>query len=212
MVAVGCAVCGCAAGAPGRGTSSGVGGAPGGAGTTGLGGTPDLGGHGGTDASAGAAAGAAAGGDGAAETVDATPPRDAGSADAPVDAGAPSDACAALFCDDFESYATPGAPGGPWKLTLVAGGTVSVDTAHAHSGKNAVHVMNPGGAANERAVMGLEGAPLFPMPHNTFFGRMMIYVARVPSKTVHWTIIQGEGAVVPGYPTFTQAVYRYGGQ
>jgi hypothetical protein len=72
--------------------------------------------------------------------------------------------------------------------------------------------MNPGGTANERAVMGLEGAPLFPMPHNTFFGRMMIYVARVPSKTVHWTIIQGEGAVVPGYPTFTQAVYRYGGQ
>jgi hypothetical protein len=42
------------------------------------------------------------------------------------------------------------------------------------------------------------------------YGRMMIYVTQVPADVVHWSILQGEGAV-PGM-NITWAVYRYGGQ
>jgi hypothetical protein len=163
-------------------------------------------------ASAGGAGAAGNADDGAAGTGGVT---DGGSTDVAsgADAAPTTGACGgALFCDDFDSYAASGNPGGMWKTSTQAGGTLSVDTTHAHSGKNAVHVMNPGGAAFERAFMSLEGAPLFPLAHNTFFGRMMIYVTKVPANTVHWTIIQGEGSKVPGFPDLTQAVYRYGGQ
>jgi hypothetical protein len=137
---------------------------------------------------------------------------DGGNADATTD-GPTVDPCAtALFCDNFDSYNAPGNPGGMWKTSVQAGGTVSVDTAHARSGTKAVHVVNPGGAAYERAFISLEGAPIFPISHNTIFGRMMIYVTRVPSNTVHWTMIQGEGTKVAGFPNITDAVYRYGGQ
>ena len=127
------------------------------------------------------------------------------------------DSCAtALYCDDFESYASPGNPGRMWQTSTAYGGntngTVSVDTAHFYSGKNAVHFSTPGNATNEHAFIMLEGAPYFPVPQNTFFGRMMIYVARVPTSTVHWTMVEGQGTMVPGFPNLTEAVYRYGGQ
>jgi len=211
--------CDKAANRPGSTGASGASGA-------GAGGTAGLSGTGGSSAgSPGGAAGTATAGSSAGNvgTAGAAGGTDAG-AGGSLDGGAsdvgagldgaPADGgCgAAFFCDDFESYAAAGNPGGMWKTSTMAGGTVSVDTAHAHSGKNAVHVMDPGGAAYERAFISLEGAPYFPLPHNTLFGRMMIYVTKVPSNTVHWTIIQGEGAVVPGFPNLTQAVYRYGGQ
>jgi len=135
-----------------------------------------------------------------------------GDAEAGSEGGAGSACATALYCDNFDSYSAPGNPGGMWKTSTQARGTLSVDTTHAYSGKNAVHVTNPGAAAFERAFMSLEGAPIFPLPHDTLFGRMMIYVTRVPTSTVHWTIIQGEGSMVPGFPNITQAVYRYGGQ
>jgi hypothetical protein len=99
-----------------------------------------------------------------------------------------------------------------WKSSTQSGGTLSVDTLHAYSGKNAVHVLDPGAAAFERAFISLEGAPIFPLPHNTMFGRMMIYVTKVPATTVHYSLISGEGSMVPGFPNLTQAFYRYGAQ
>jgi hypothetical protein len=117
-----------------------------------------------------------------------------------------------LYCDNFDSYTAPGNPGGMWKVSTQSGGTLSVDTTHAYSGKNAVHVMDPGTVSFERAFMSLEGAPIFPLANNTMFGRMMIYVTRVPTGTVHYSLISGEGSMVPGFPNLTQAVYRYGAQ
>src|SRR5882672_2071408 len=52
--------------------------------------------------------------------------------------------------------------------------------------------------------------PVFPVPGNGFFGRMMMYATQAPADVVHWTIVQGEGPV-PG-KNITNAVYRYGGQ
>jgi len=141
--------------------------------------------------------------------------KDAGANDAPSgsDGGSPPDGCGtALLCENFDSYTAPGNPGGMWKVDTLAGGTVSVDTAHAYSGKNAVHVMTPGTASYERAYIALRGAPFFPLAKNVIFGRMMIYVTKVPTGTVHWSLIQGEGTMVPGIPTATDAVYRYGAQ
>src|SRR5262249_35033944 len=138
--------------------------------------------------------------------------RDGGNGDATND-GPPADPCAtALYCDNFDSYTAPGNPGGMWRTSVQAGGTVSVDTTHARSGPNRVHVTTRGAAAFERVFISLGGAPIFPISHNTIFGRMMIYVTRVPANTVHWTIIQGEGTMVAGFPAITDAVYRYGGQ
>jgi len=189
---------GSSAGAPGVG-GSGVGGSGGAsAGLAGSGQAGVSGGGGGDDAGQ---AGAGTGG-----------VRDGGNGDATND-GPMVDPCAtALYCDNFDSYTAPGNPGGMWRTSVQAGGTVSVDTTHARSGANAVHVTNPGGAAYERAFISLEGAPIFPIANNTIFGRMMIYVTRVPATTVHWTMIQGEGTRVAGFPNITDAVYRYGGQ
>jgi hypothetical protein len=140
--------------------------------------------------------------------------QDGGASDAAAPDGAPAgNGCAtALFCDNFDSYTAPGNPGGMWKSSTQSGGTLSVDTLHAYSGKNAVHVMDPGTAAYERAFISLEGAPIFPLPHDTMFGRMMIYVTKVPTTTVHYSLISGEGSMVPGFPNLTAAYYRYGAQ
>lgn len=124
--------------------------------------------------------------------------------------GSGGNPCAtAIFCDDFESYAAGAAPKGPWKVTTNQG-TVAVDTMHAHSGKNAVHALTTGAQAYESAFMGLEGAPIFPVSNDGFFGRMLIYATQVPADVVHWTIVQAEGPV-PGQ-NITKAYYRYGGQ
>jgi hypothetical protein len=130
---------------------------------------------------------------------------------------ASDDPCAkAIYCDNFDSYTSPGNPGGDWITSTDYGGNtngvVSVDTLHAYSGAKSVHFTTPGSASDEHAFITLQGAPRFPVANNTFFGRMMIYVAKVPVNTAHWTMIQGLGTTVPGFPSLTEAVYRYGGQ
>jgi hypothetical protein len=178
----------------GGGTSDGGAGAAGRAGSGGAAGA--AGGAGGTGGGAGAAGGTA----GAA----------GGGAGAPGGAGSGADSCAtAIFCDDFEAYAAGAAPKGQWKVTT-NNGTLAVDGTHAHSGKNAIHALTTGAQAYESAYMGLVGAPVFPVPQNGFFGRMMTYATQAPTDVVHWTIIQGEGPV-PAH-NITNAVYRYGGQ
>jgi hypothetical protein len=127
------------------------------------------------------------------------------------------DACAkAIACDNFDAYTAPGNPGGDWVTsTQYSGnnnGMVSVDTTHAYSGANAVHLSTPGNTSFEHAFITLQGAPRFPVAGNAFFGRMMVYVTKLPANTVHWTMIQGLGTMVPGFPNLTEAVYRYGGQ
>jgi hypothetical protein len=176
------------------------------------------------DAAAGAAGGSAGGAVDGGGNSDVAPSEGGGMVDAGIADGGMADrgmdgggACAtALYCDDFESYASPGKPGGKWQTSTAYGGntngTVSVDTAHVYRGNNAVHFSTPGNATNEHAFITLQGAPYFPVPDNTFFGRMMVYVTKVPANTVHWTLVEGQGTMVPGFPNLTEAVYRYGGQ
>ncbi|HEY1536941.1 MAG TPA: hypothetical protein VGF76_23135, partial [Polyangiaceae bacterium] len=122
----------------------------------------------------------------------------------------------AIYCDNFDAYTAPGNPGGKWVTSVAYGGNmngkVSVDTTHAYSGANSVHFKVPGSATDEHAFISLEGAPYFPVQDNIFFGRMMIYVTQVPTNTVHWTMIQGLGTMIPGQPTLNEGVYRYGAQ
>ena len=149
---------------------------------------------------------------------DAGPPVDAGvlhDAGAPpdggeTDAGGPAGSCAgALLCEDFERYPANGLPLGPWHVTAW-GGAVTVDTEHPHSGTRSVHIHDNGTVDDERAFLGVSGAPIFPVPGNVVFGRMMIWLQAPPSQhDSHWTNILGTGKV-PGQ-TYT-ANMMYGGQ
>ncbi len=122
----------------------------------------------------------------------------------------------AVYCDDFDAYAAPGNPGGNWQTSVAYSGNmngmVSMDTTHAYSGAKSVHFKTPGSTSFEHAIITLQGTPYFPIQDNVLFGRMMIYVTQLPGNTVHWTMIQGLGTMIPGQPTLNEAVYRYGGQ
>lgn len=118
----------------------------------------------------------------------------------------------ALFCDNFETATAGSAPAGAW-TAIENNGTVSVDTTRAFRGTQAVKASTlstaESGSTYKAAFLGLSGAPVVPVPNDTFYGRMMIYIESVPTTNVHWTIVDGTGPV-PGQ-TYT-STYRYGGQ
>ena len=92
--------------------------------------------------------------------------------DASVDAAPPpasSGPCPAnaLFCDDFENAALPG-----W-TKIESGGTLTIDPTHFVSGKTALSVNIPGNQAG--GWLERKGAPLFPLPANAVYGRLMVY-------------------------------------
>jgi hypothetical protein len=163
---------------------------------------PDAGSSGGASGSGGS--GGATGGNGGGGTGGTT---DAG-ADSAMDA--PSDPCAtALFCEDFEGQELGTPPSGAWTDNANGNGSVSVSDTRAVSGSRSAHFSTDGAASYQRAYISLEGAPVFPLTANAFYGRMMVWLASPPNDGVHWTMIQGEGAVAG--ETYT-SVYRYGGQ
>lgn len=140
-------------------------------------------------------------------TTDAGPP-DAGGVDAgtPDAGGAP---CAsARFCDDFETYDAGARPSGPWTVS-VSGGDARIDDTKAFSGGQSVRLTTDGQAAYRRAFISLTGAPVFPIPGNVMFGRLMMWLTAPPTQTTHWTNIQGEGPV-PNQSYRSEV--RYGGQ
>jgi hypothetical protein len=87
---------------------------------------------------------------------------------------------------------------------------VAVDTTHASSGTKAVRFTTDGGTGTyRRAFISIEGAPVFPVAGNVFYGRMLVWLTAAPAGSVHWTNIQGEGPV----PNMNFRAYsRYGGQ
>jgi hypothetical protein len=206
---------GAAGGEAGVSGAAGVAPATGGAGITGLAG-----------ASAGetGAAGAALGGVGGAPTGAAghTSPPDGGAAGASGAAGSSAGGAGGtttsctgrLVCDDFEQAIVGAKPGAPWVVRAssaakVATGTVAVDETRAFSGQRSVKVSIAATATNDtyrQAMLAVTGTPLIPVPANHLYGRFMIYTARIPDKTVHWTIAHGDGPVTGGTGT-----YNYGG-
>jgi hypothetical protein len=131
---------------------------------------------------------------------------DSGANDAGTSAG---DCSGRLLCDDFESYAAGGEPGGPWAVSVNMG-AVAVDETRASSGMRSVRFTTDGGGGTyRRAYMEVEGDPVFPAAGEVLWGRMMVWLDAVPDGSVHWTHIEGEGDV-PGMDF--RSIYRYGGQ
>jgi hypothetical protein len=128
----------------------------------------------------------------------------------------PANPCApALFCDDFEDDAPGAAPAAPWRdETGSSGASVRVDTEHAHSGKNAVHVLAPRGAAYRRGYFAVHRAPVFPAASDEMYGRVMVWLDAAPvtppgNSPVHWTLFQAEGRSADDR---FNSIYRFGGQ
>jgi hypothetical protein len=174
----------------GSGGSSPVGGS---GGQAGVPGTPDAE----TDATA-------AGGNGGTIPTDAGPTGDAGDG-AAGSGGNGSCGAPALYCDDFEKY-TVGADLSPNWTTNVIGGTVRVDTVRASQGKQAAHFTTATGVTSMLQII-KRGAPVFPVPGNKLYGRMMFWLSQTPTE--HFNIIEATGPL-PGMTRI--AKYAYGGK
>lgn len=173
-------------------------------------GLADAGGDAGSDAGSDDAGLVDAGAPDAGE-VDAGAP-DAGLDAGTVDAGQPdaggANCAGARFCDDFETYDAGARPSGPWTVS-VSGGDARIDDTKSFSGSKSVRITTDGQAAYRRAFISITGAPVFPLPGDVLFGRMMMWLTAPPTQTTHWTNIQGEGPV----PNQTyRSEIRYGGQ
>ncbi len=90
----------------------------------------------------------------------------------------------AKVCDDFDDGDTAG-----WSLRP-SGGKLAIDGTHAYSGGKAVMLTIP---PNQRGgFLARKGAPLFPLPNNTAWGRMMIYYESIPGG--HFDSVRGTGS------------------
>ena len=125
-----------------------------------------------------------------------------------VGAEALSECKQSLLCDDFERGEPGDPPAGPW-LVSTERARVELREGRSHSGSQAVHMITEGGEGSyRRAFISITGAPLFPLEGKAMWGRMMVWLDRVPEGSVHWTQIEGAGPVPDaGY----RALYRYGG-
>jgi hypothetical protein len=112
----------------------------------------------------------------------------------------------ALVCDDFETYTSASDLSAAWTVTATAA-TVQVDATKPFKGKLALHISTPGGGMTT-ALITKQGAPLFPVAGNAFYGRMMVWLSRLPSGGVHWNNMESSGLL----PNSTQtAKYAWGG-
>ncbi len=114
----------------------------------------------------------------------------------------------ALLCEDFERYDGGGdlATGG-WQVTTGAA-TVTVDGAKPFRGARSAHLRGTQVGAHFTALLVRQGAPLFPIAGNSFYGRMMMWVSQVPTGGVHFNNVQSSG-FLPGSTQF--AKYGLGG-
>jgi hypothetical protein len=152
----------CSASDPASGEAPGAAGAAGGAaGAAGSGGSNAAGSAG---ASGGSAGNAGSGGDSGSSGSGG-----AGSGGSAGSAGTGGSATAPLFFDDFESGSVDAAK---WTERLNGTGTIVVDGAQKHGGASALHVTSSGFSL----MLAAEGAPIFPAPDNTFYGRVWLYV------------------------------------
>lgn len=165
-------------------------------------GMSSTGGSGGVSLPAADAADVPAGNDGAGMVVEVGNPGDAS------DGSALTGVCtgAAIACDDFEGNAAGGPPA-KWTVDIrpAGTGTLQVDTTRAYSGTKSVHITL---IANQAHINSFITRPLSPLPNNTMYGRLMMWVMETPPKNVHWDNIRAQG-FFPG--TMTDGQYNYGG-
>jgi hypothetical protein len=128
---------------------------------------------------------------------------DANAPDGGGEAGAAMCPAGALLCDDFEKYAVGGNLSPTWTTDLI-GGMVRVDTTRPFQGKQAVHITANTNVTNMLQIVA-QGAPLFPLPGNMFYGRMMLWLSQLPPD--HTNFVQASGFL----PASTQvAKYAWG--
>jgi hypothetical protein len=197
---------GCGGGAP---TQSGTGGATGSGGTLGSGGTVSgsggmVTGSGGQSGAPGGTGGQATGSGGTAGKpgdVDAGPAADAIS---PGDGSVAACPTGTLVCEDFEKYAVGGdVTTGGWSVMATAA-TVQVDATKPFAGGKGVHLVAPAGGAKTAALLVRQGAPMFPIAGNSFYGRMMVWITDAPAG-VHFNNVIASGNL----PNTTKIV-KYG--
>lgn len=104
-----------------------------------------------------------------------------------------------VFSDDFEKHPAGQLPGAPWKEeTYKSGAIITVDSQHAFSGQQALHIFNPRGAKYRRGYVAIHlGGPL-PALQPGMYGRAMVWLDAAPESLpgappVQWTLLQGEG-------------------
>lgn len=130
---------------------------------------------------------------------------------------APKDCPAgALFCDDFESYALGGDLSPNWTTQIVSG-QVQIETSRPYRGSKSVRMTSTLSPAGEparttggplrAAALIKQGAPLFPVPNNAFFGRAMMWLTKMPPGGVHFSNVEALGRLPDG----TLAKYGQGG-
>jgi len=104
--------------------------------------------------------------------------------------GQPRCSDAFLFCDDFESEQAGGQPD-PTMWKALYGRWPTVDTTRAARGSKSLHFKF---GVDEPAHIA-EGKGIFPMPNNTFYGRMFVWFAELPETpaNAHWSIVAARG-------------------
>jgi hypothetical protein len=164
------------AGASNGGAGATAGAASGGAAGTGTGGT--LGGGSGAGGVGGNAGAGAAGASGAAGAPGGT----GGDGGTGVGgAGNGGGANNALFSDGFEGASVDTTK---WTPRLNGQGMLTIDASRKHSGNSSLRVQCNNAYST---LLAKEGAPIFPAPNNTYFGRVWFYVpAPLPTDHVIW--------------------------
>jgi len=98
------------------------------------------------------------------------------------------------FSDDFEQYPAGQLPGAPWKEeTYESGAAITVDSAHAFTGKQSMHILTPANAVKRRGYVAIHLKGPLPQLQSGMYGRLMAWLDEPPAPAVHWTLLQGEG-------------------
>ena len=152
------------------GASTGTGGATT-AGTTGNGGAVQGGASSGgsSGSNTGGASGGSSGGGNTAQGGGTAQPQGG----APVGGGSG----AAVFSDDFEASAL----NSKWIPKLNGSGSFKVDSSRKHGGQQSLRVQPNDGYST---LLALEGAPVFPAPNNTFYGRVWFFLPMASFQAV----------------------------
>ncbi len=83
-----------------------------------------------------------------------------------------------LFHDDFEAASVDMTR---WTERINGAGSFAIDSAQKHGGASALHVTSSGFSV----LLAAEGAPIFPAPDNTFYGRVWLYVPGPLPESAH---------------------------
>jgi hypothetical protein len=159
-------------------TGGSVGGSPAAMGGGGAGGALGAAGNGASLAGSGEQAGGGDAQGGGGTAGNGTAGNGAGGANSAGSGGSATTGCNAGFrlCDDFEADAVGAAPKGTWTV-IGNNGSIVVDSVHHYSGSKAMHVLGKGsGGGGTKVDVTTQDAAVFPLPNNSVYGRMMLYL------------------------------------